>query len=148
RLFREVETAFGTEPLVMALPFRDVIREEDALEGGFTLIFAGSKEALAPMRNAFAEYPRYWLSATVPPSRSSEDGFKYPSEEVRKNWNARTLTEQAAHREWRQFGLAKVEVPSDLRLATDAWPYLYMRRPMLPLVSLRGIAVMGGLAVV
>src|SRR5207302_6041744 len=50
---------------------------------------------------------------------------------------------------WNQFGLAKVVAPSeDLRTATDDWPFLYLREPMIPNLSLRGMAIMGSLAVV
>jgi len=36
--------------------------------------------------------------------------------------------------------------PKDgLRTATDDWPFLYLREPMIPTLSLRGILIMGGL---
>jgi hypothetical protein len=38
-----------------------------------------------------------------------------------------------------------VQPPSALRLPTDAWPFLYLRSPMIPALSLRGMAVMGTL---
>lgn len=37
---------------------------------------------------------------------------------------------------------ARVEIPSDLRPARDAWPFLYLRSPMIPSLVWRGIAVM------
>jgi len=37
---------------------------------------------------------------------------------------------------------ARVEIPSDLRPARDSWPFLYLRRPMIPALVWRGIAVM------
>jgi hypothetical protein len=33
-----------------------------------------------------------------------------------------------------------------LRSATDDWPFLYLRKPMIPTLSLRGMLIMGGLA--
>src|SRR5262249_46269131 len=48
--------------------------------------------------------------------------------------------------EWQRIGLAAVSVPANLALATDDWPFLYLRQPMIPDLSLRGAAVMGGLA--
>ena len=35
-----------------------------------------------------------------------------------------------------------------MRPATDDWPFLYLRDPMVPDLSLRGVAIMGGLAAV
>jgi hypothetical protein len=32
-----------------------------------------------------------------------------------------------------------------LRTATDDWPFLYLRKPMIPTLSLRGMVIMGGL---
>jgi hypothetical protein len=41
------------------------------------------------------------------------------------------------------FRPAAVEVPRDLRPAEDVWPFLYLRNPMIPELSRRGMAVMG-----
>jgi hypothetical protein len=43
---------------------------------------------------------------------------------------------------------AKVEIPPDLRNATDAWPFLYLRSPMIPSLVWRGIAVLGVISLV
>jgi hypothetical protein len=48
---------------------------------------------------------------------------------------------------WQRFGLAHVMPDGNaLRTATDDWPFLYLHRPMIPALTLRGMAVMGGLA--
>jgi hypothetical protein len=48
---------------------------------------------------------------------------------------------------WQHFGLATVTPPNEsLRTATDDWPFLYLRKPMIPTLSLRGMAIMGALA--
>jgi SAM-dependent methyltransferase len=43
---------------------------------------------------------------------------------------------------------ARVEIPPDLRNATDAWPFLYLRSPMIPSLVWRGMAVMGVISLV
>src|SRR5262249_56635223 len=51
---------------------------------------------------------------------------------------------------WHQFGLATV-IPPDtpLRLATDDWPFLYLREPVIPRQpSLSGMGVMALLSLV
>jgi hypothetical protein len=46
---------------------------------------------------------------------------------------------------WHRFAVTEVIVPPEaLPAATDAWPFLYLRRPMIPELSLRGLLVMGG----
>lgn len=42
-----------------------------------------------------------------------------------------------------RFSPATVEVPPGLRVAEDVWPFLYLRNPMIPGLSWRGIAVIG-----
>ena len=50
--------------------------------------------------------------------------------------------------EWKQFRLTQVNSgTADTRLATDDWPMLYLREPMIPGVSLRGGAIMAVIAV-
>jgi hypothetical protein len=38
---------------------------------------------------------------------------------------------------------SRVEIPPDLRVPDDDWPFLYLRNPMIPDLSWRGIAVIG-----
>src|SRR5262249_34882687 len=45
-----------------------------------------------------------------------------------------------------RFRPANVTIPADLRVAEDVWPFLYLREPMIPDLSWRGIAVIGGLS--
>ena len=46
--------------------------------------------------------------------------------------------------EWMQFSPSRVVPPEEaLRLPSDAWPFLYLRAPMIPALSLRGMLVMG-----
>jgi hypothetical protein len=54
--------------------------------------------------------------------------------------------EPAVASPWQSFGLASVLPPEGgLRTATDDWPFLYLREPMIPTLSLRGMLIMGGL---
>jgi hypothetical protein len=47
------------------------------------------------------------------------------------------------HVEWQRFGLATVIPPKEtLRTATDDWPFLYLRKPMIPTLSWRGVIIM------
>jgi hypothetical protein len=134
RLQQGLAGAFGTEPLVLSLPYKNTVRAGDVLFGNFTVFVAGDTGRLA---GEFSRRPAYWLAAdeAAAPGQTP-NGFQhlpFPGQE--KNYH--------------QFGLAKVIPPSTpLKMAADDWPFLYLREPMIPDLSLRGMAVMGGIAVV
>jgi SAM-dependent methyltransferase len=128
RLFKGLTETFGSEPLVLTLPARKVVEPQSS--GGFTVLIAGDT---ARLRRAFARQPEYWLRDGVAPGPASSNGFQQhpgPEEQVH----------------WKRFELAKVGQAENLRTASDDWPFLYLRRPMIPLLSLRGMGIMGGLA--
>jgi drug/metabolite transporter (DMT)-like permease len=128
RLFKGLTETFGSEPLVLTLPARKVVEPQSS--GGFTVLIAGDT---ARLRRAFARQPEYWVRDGVAPGPASSNGFQQhpgPEEQVH----------------WQRFELAKVGQVENLRRASDDWPFLYLRRPMIPLHSLRGMGIMGGLA--
>lgn len=145
RIHQALKQTFGTEPLVLALPYRDQIRPDDSLFGEFDLLFAGDVEWL---QRAFDGRPRYWLRADQPPSPRSPNGFTEPPPNVRARLPEPSPREDPQEG-WRRFGLATVGYPVEgLRSVTDDWPFLYLRQPAIPDVSLRGMALMAALAVV
>jgi spermidine synthase len=128
RLFQGLTETFGSEPLVLTLPARPFVAPQSS--GGFTVFIVGDTDHL---RRAFERKPEYWLRDGVAPTPGSPDGFLQhpgPQEQVR----------------WKRFALAKVGQAENLRTASDDWPFLYLRQPMIPLLSLRGMGIMGGLA--
>lgn len=147
RLQQGLEESFGVgNPLVLTLPYRKVIEPESATFGDFTVFFAGNTTAL---REAFSEHNEYFLRGDQPPGPESPMGFGGPgSEEQRQQQNeqiANTNPPSTSH--WQRFGPASVVPPKDaLRTATDDWPFLYLREPMIPTLSLRGMIIMGVLA--
>ncbi|HEY6356680.1 MAG TPA: hypothetical protein VIX35_00465, partial [Vicinamibacterales bacterium] len=130
RLSQELRSTFGQPPLVFTLPFVDTI-EPDA-SGGFTILMSGATDRV---RNAFAHQGSYWLPEGEPPSPATPNGFADPA----------ATPDQAGRI---RVAPAHLVSPGALRPATDDWPFLYLRQPMVPDLSLRGVAVMGGLAVV
>jgi spermidine synthase len=145
RLQKGLEEVFGAgNSVVLTLPYRKVIEPEKATFGDFTIFFAG---ATADLRNTFARQPDYWLRNDEPPGPTSPNGFQQ-----QPGSDATPIGEQMPERvpatasHWQHFGLASVLPPEGgLRTATDDWPFLYLREPMIPTLSLRGMAIMGGL---
>lgn len=143
RLEKSLENTFGVgNPLVMTLPYRKVIEPEKATFGDFTIFFAGDTSHL---RDAFTRQLEYSLRSDLPPGPNSPNGFQahYLDEEAQ----TRPIADNARPGErWQQFGLAKVLHPTEnLRVATDDWPFLYLRKPMIPNLNLRGMVIMGAL---
>jgi spermidine synthase len=148
RLQQGLEESFGAgNPLVLTLPYRKIIEPESATFGDFTVFFAGSTAAL---RDAFSKQPEYFLRDDQPPSPESQMGFSVPGSDEQRRLQRTTevaATDKPLKSPWQRFGLANVVPLKDgLRTATDDWPFLYLREPMIPTLSLRGMIIMGGLA--
>ena len=129
RLSEQLKETFGSEPLVLTLPYRESIYP--GTSGGFTMIVAGETEWL---RRAFEKHPEYLQRAGRAPGPLSPNGFDLnPPPEDAKNWQ--------------RFGLAKLINPEKLRPATDDWPFLYLHGPLIPVHIMRGTVLMALLAV-
>jgi spermidine synthase len=129
RLSEQLKETFGSEPLVLPFPYRQLIYPETS--GGFTMIVAGETKW---MRRAFQAHPEYLQRAGIAPRPLSPNGFdQHPPPEQAK--------------EWVRFGLAQVINPEKLRMTTDDWPFLYLHGPMIPAHLMRGIALMALLEV-
>jgi SAM-dependent methyltransferase len=134
RLRAGLEAVFGADnPLVLPLPFypdQPVIPPDNLLNNlGYTLILTGDTGRIG---SAFARQPLYWLRTDLAPGPDSANGFE--------------VGQPGTAGRWRAFGLATIGATADpIRTATDDWPFLYVRRPMVPSLALRGMAIMGGL---
>jgi SAM-dependent methyltransferase len=142
RVEKTLKAAFGTDPLVMMLPYREKV-EPDATFGSFTIFLSGSDEALAPFKKAFADNGSYWLDAKNATPAATRNGFLDKPPAVGTGDEAQLKDDQR----WMRFGKATIVQPAEeLALATDDWPFLYLRKPMIPSLSLRAAAIMGALA--
>jgi SAM-dependent methyltransferase len=148
RLQKGLEHAFGAPPLVLTLPYQSRVEPEQGF-GGFTLFFAG--EGAQRLEETFRRKPAYWLSALEPANPASPNGFDLSpvtptSSLVNNETTGDTGITGNSGSTWLQFGPATVVQPADdLRLATDDWPFLYLRQTMIPSLTQRGVAIMGGL---
>jgi hypothetical protein len=139
RLQGMLEETFGAgNPIVFNLPTKETVRPDDVLFGEFTVFFAG---ATAPIRTAFARQPEYWLANSRVTDPSTPNGFDVPDAATRA---AVMAGPPEARDMWLKFRTTTV-VPPEMpqQLATDSWPFLYLQRPMIPSLSLRGMAIMG-----
>jgi len=141
RLQSMLEQTFGPQnPIVFHLPSRPTVLPDDVMFDEFTMMFAGNT---GPIKEAFARSPEYRLRSDRPPDASSPNGFDVATTRLRDEGASGSGGDD---RNWMRFAPTKVVQPETaLRLPTDAWPFLYLRSPMVPAVNLRGVAIMGTL---
>jgi hypothetical protein len=125
RLNSMLEQTFGRgNPIVLNLPPRDRVGPDDVMIGDFTVFAAGATE---PIKAAFGEHHEYWVPRDRPTDQRTPNGFTTPP-------SGNTM----------QFRPSAIMVGGGRGpLATDSWPFLYLQRPMIPQLNLRGIAIMG-----
>ncbi len=128
RLVKTLDGVFGAMPLVLTMPQKDVVDPDQRFDN-FTAFFAGPR--VDALTRAFQAGGTYKIPSGAAPDPSWPNGFERPSE-----------------KDQLLFSPAKITIPADLRVAEDVWPFLYLRGPMIPDLSLRGIAVTGGISLV
>ena len=123
RLSKTLDQVFGEPAEVLTMPQQDLILPDRRFDG-FTAFFAGPRSEA--IRAAFERSGSYLVPSGAAPAQSWPDGFHVPEgkDQIR-------------------FHPANVVIPADLRIAEDVWPFLYLREPMIPDLSWRGIAVIG-----
>ena len=143
RLKDTLEATFGAESaIVLNLPSRDTLEPDQVLQGDFTVLMAGATSAI---KEAFVRQPEYWLKGGRAPDHTTLNGFAYPTGQEREGWGALSNDERDKSL-WQQFRTTRVMAGTEPQhLATDDWPFLYLRQPMIPGLSLRGMAIMGTL---
>jgi SAM-dependent methyltransferase len=113
RLTKTLGEAFNRPPVVLTMPYQRSIAADQKAEG-FTIFLEGLRaEAIDA---AFRSKGSYFVPGGFAPSG--------PANAIR-------------------FSPAQVETPADLRVARDAWPFLYLHNPMIPALTWRGMAVVG-----
>ncbi|MGH9201071.1 MAG: spermidine synthase, partial [Vicinamibacterales bacterium] len=140
RLQNALESSFGPgSTMVMNLPARETVQPDQLLHDEFTVLLAG---AIDPIRDAFSRQPEYWLKADRSPDAQTPNGFETPPADERSAWRKLTPDEQNQNK-WTQFRTTRVVMGNEPSLlATDDWPFLYLRTPMIPGLSLRGMGIM------
>jgi SAM-dependent methyltransferase len=112
RVASMAEKVWGCKPIILSLPYLSSLASSD--RAGFTVIIATCNPAMA---NAFSNRGTFWLNQ-VPPRNANVDGFAIKPEAMphdeRTNW----------------LKIAPTELLHDSGapvLASDDWPFLYLR---------------------
>ncbi|MGP0068070.1 MAG: spermidine synthase [Isosphaeraceae bacterium] len=139
RLVRLVEKVFGTRPLVISMPYQEVIAPENNQRGYTTCLMVdneGSKIVEA-IRSRFQTDGPLWITSK---------GWYHNS--VIGDMADASTSSGASLEQFARISPARVEQPEFDELPTDDWPFLYLREPKVPALSLRGIAIVAVLSMV
>ncbi len=132
RLAATAKSVFGCEPTVLTLPYQETLPSSSP--AGFAMVVAGCNRQIA---EAFAAQRDYWLNI-LPPRNLHVDGFA-----------VRPVSLPPAERaEWQRIAPTRIvhEFGTPI-LATDDWPFLYLRDRLLPGLNVRSMILLGAIGV-
>ncbi|HKI18958.1 MAG TPA: hypothetical protein VKA15_13815, partial [Isosphaeraceae bacterium] len=137
RLALLAEKVFGAKPIVLSMPHVDAITPVDSQGSRVTCLIVGSpgSPVVDRIRQAFEAKGAYWLAA-VPEVGAQVNGFGPEPPQV-----------PGYDGPWSEVRPVRVETAGVGELPTDAWPFLYLRDPVVPALNLRGMALVGCLSV-
>lgn len=128
RISRMMEESFGAKPLVMSLPYVESISPSDPQANRITCFLEGSDTSpRAAIARKFGEAKSYWLHKNVAPNRTGLNGF---------GLQPPAMAGLPAE-DWLHIGPARISTEGITRLATDDWPFLYLRDATVPWLNIR-----------
>jgi hypothetical protein len=137
RLQQMVREVFNSEPIVISLPYRSRIEHSEVPSGQlyFTMIIAGDTAAL---KEKFKNNGAYWIKTTNFLTGPDTTAFGFiPPQTLGP---AKGLS---------KIGPATVEESKAAEIVpNDNWPFLYLQGRLLPDLTVRGMVVVGVLALV
>jgi SAM-dependent methyltransferase len=132
RLVTIAERVFGSRPIVVSLPYQDVITSGNNQRGYITFLLVGASttDLVELIRAKFAAARFFWINKE-PRLNTKVNGFGLvPPVDVGPR-----------DPEFSKVGPAEVEMTKRDYIPTDDWPFLYLREPAIPALNLRGIAI-------
>jgi spermidine synthase len=128
RLEKLAEKVFGSEPIVLSLPYQAKIRPTQSQAGSITVLLAGAADSprLASIRTRLEGGESFWEHVSP---RYNEAVNAYGTEPPK------VAGTSAEH--WNKIDLAEVDTTGIDRLPSDDWPFLYLRDPTIPGLNLR-----------
>jgi spermidine synthase len=122
------EKAFGCKPIVLSLPYRQAL--QSSAQAGLSIILSGCNARISA---TFSRYANFWMH--VAPYRDiGVNGFL-----IRPG--AMPPFERDA---WQRIAPTSIRHGAGtLRLATDDWPFLYLRNRLIPSLTLRSMIELG-----
>jgi SAM-dependent methyltransferase len=139
RLVRMAESVFGTKPLVISLPYQQVIGPANDQRDYITFLLVGNEDSsvVNAIRAQFEQYGFFWL-CDQPRVNESLSGFSPTPPAIPAGLPAR----------FNRIGPATIDMAGSGAIPNDDWPFLYLRDPVIPTLNLRGIAMLAILSLI
>jgi SAM-dependent methyltransferase len=139
RLAKLAETVFGTPPIIVSVPYQEMISPGDNEHDYITFLLVGGEtsQVIKSIRSRFAADRFFWLNFH-PQLNETLNGFG-PRPPVNAPGPAELFL---------KIGPVQVELAANEVIPTDDWPFLYLRAPVIPALNLRGIAIVAVLSLV
>jgi spermidine synthase len=133
RLERMAEKVFGAPPVVISLPYQERIAPSAPQGTRLTLLLTGDPDSprLRAIREALSGGRSFWAN-TRPASNGPINAYRSDP--------------PGLPGDWQRIGLSEVEAREGDRLPSDDWPFLYLREATIPRLNLRGMAIVGAIA--
>jgi len=136
RIERMSAEVFGTEPVVISLPYVASIHPEDQEFGRLNLILSGvNSPSLSAIRQQFAQHQSFWVNSR-PTVNASLNGFGLEPPPVAG------LTTS----DWNRISPSTIDTLGIGQLPSDDWPFLYLRGKLIPGLNLRSIVLIAALS--
>jgi SAM-dependent methyltransferase len=139
RLVKLAETVFGSKPVVVSLPYQDVISPNSNQRDYITLLLVGdgASAVVDSIRSKFAAEGFFWLNPQ-PGINAGVNGYgRLPP-----------IPSLARAPAFMKIGPAEVDLAGITRIPTDDWPFLYLRDPTIPALNVRGMGIVAVLSLV
>jgi SAM-dependent methyltransferase len=137
RLQMMAETVFGSRPIVISLPYQERITPADRQGSHVTFLLVGNTEApvVAAIRRMMEEKRFFWAHSAP----------KF-NESVNAYGGRPAASFGVDPEEWKKIGLAELDTRGITRTPTDNWPFLYLREPIIPALTVRGMVIVAVLS--
>jgi spermidine synthase len=137
RLAKLVEKVFGSEALVISLPYQERIAADEVQGMHITFLLVGKSEdsPLAAIRTKLAADRFFWGHKQVSYNQFTQ-GYR-PSPPIVEGTRAA---------DWQRIGPAIVETVGIGPVPTDDWPFLYLRDRGVPALNVRGMLLVAALS--
>jgi SAM-dependent methyltransferase len=137
RLALLAERVFHSKPLVISMPYQDVIGPTNDQRDHITFLIVGNdgSSVVEVIRSQFDRHESFWI-ADQPVVNERMNGFGATRPAATPNVN------------FSRIAPARVDVAANEPLPRDDWPFLYLRNRSIPALNIRGMAILVALSLI
>jgi SAM-dependent methyltransferase len=138
RIDKMAESAFGSRPIVISMPYVNSIRPEDPQANRFSMIIAShSAPAFSAIRQEFDLHQSFWINRRPSVNLQVEAFGPQPP-----------ALQGSTAADWDRIAPATVDTHAISLVPTDDWPFLYLHSREIPGLNNRSTVLIGVLSFV